>query len=278
VKAKIVYVAMALVIAIPIAAAGVAFAQGPTTVYISPASQTVSPGEVFTVDIFVEPAEPISGVQAALSFDPSLVTANSVVEGDLLNQGGALTAWGMGLPPFPIIDNDAGTITNVANYILAPPPTVSGPGTFITISFTAKEATGTSQLDLSNVIVTNPEAEVLPIDVTGGSVTIEEEGEGCFIATAAYGTSTAAEIDVLRAFRDEVLLESTLGSQLVEWYYQTSPPVADFISEHDVLRTLVRELLVDPVVWVVDAVWAVDAIWVVDVNWAVDAIETLLRD
>jgi len=75
----------------------------------------------------------------------------------------------------------------------------------------------------------------------------------CFIATAAYGTSTAAELDVLRAFRDEVLLESTLGSQLVEWYYQTSPPVADFISEHDVLRTLVRELLVDPVAWLVEA-------------------------
>ena len=79
-------------------------------------------------------------------------------------------------------------------------------------------------------------------------------GEGCFIATAAYGTSTAKELDTLRTFRDEVLLESTVGSQLVEWYYQTSPPVADFISEHQPLRTLVRELLVNPVVWVVDAI------------------------
>ena len=79
-------------------------------------------------------------------------------------------------------------------------------------------------------------------------------GEGCFIATAAYGTSTAKELDTLRTFRDEVLLDSTVGSQLVEWYYQTSPPVADFISEHQPLRTLVRELLVDPVVWVVDAI------------------------
>jgi len=76
---------------------------------------------------------------------------------------------------------------------------------------------------------------------------------GCFIATAAYGTSTAEEIDTLRAFRDEVLLESTVGSQLVEWYYQTSPPVADFISENDVLRTLVRELLVDPIASLVEA-------------------------
>ena len=79
-------------------------------------------------------------------------------------------------------------------------------------------------------------------------------GEGsCFIATAAYGTSTAWELDTLRAFRDEVLLENSLGSQLVNVYYDVSPPVADFVSEHEPLMTLVREFFVDPVVWVVDA-------------------------
>jgi uncharacterized repeat protein (TIGR02543 family) len=75
--------------------------------------------------------------------------------------------------------------------------------------------------------------------------------QGCFIATAAYGTPTAEQIDVLREFRDNVLLESTMGSQFVTLYYQLSPPVADFISESSFLRTLVRELLVDPIVWVV---------------------------
>jgi hypothetical protein len=76
---------------------------------------------------------------------------------------------------------------------------------------------------------------------------------GCFIATAAYGTSTAGEIDTLRAFRDEVLLQNSLGSQSVAFYYEVSPPVADFISQHEPLRTLVRELLVEPVVRVVEA-------------------------
>lgn len=66
------------------------------------------------------------------------------------------------------------------------------------------------------------------------------------------------EIDVLRAFRDEVLLESALGSQLVELYYRTSPPVADFISENSLLRTIVRELVVDPIVLVVEAM---EALW-----------------
>jgi hypothetical protein len=75
----------------------------------------------------------------------------------------------------------------------------------------------------------------------------------CFIATAAYGTPTAEQIDVLREFRDVVLLESTVGSQFVALYYRLSPPIADFIARSDLLRTLVRELLVDPIVWIVEA-------------------------
>jgi len=76
---------------------------------------------------------------------------------------------------------------------------------------------------------------------------------GCFIATAAYGSPTAEQIDVLREFRDVVLLKSTLGSLFVALYYRLSPPVADFIAGNEVLRTLVRELLVDPIVWLVKA-------------------------
>ena len=76
---------------------------------------------------------------------------------------------------------------------------------------------------------------------------------GCFIATAAYGTSTAEQIDVLRDFRDVVLLESIPGSLFVSLYYQFSPPVADFIAGNQFLRTVVRELLIDPIVWVVEA-------------------------
>ena len=76
---------------------------------------------------------------------------------------------------------------------------------------------------------------------------------GCFIATAAYGTPTAKQIDVLREFRDDVLLKSTVGSQFVALYYRFSPPIANVIARHELLRTLVRELVVDPIVHAVEA-------------------------
>jgi hypothetical protein len=70
----------------------------------------------------------------------------------------------------------------------------------------------------------------------------------CFIATAAYGTETASQLDILRDFRDQVLLENALGLRFVEAYYKASPPVAAFIAKNDFLRAVVREALVDPVV------------------------------
>jgi hypothetical protein len=46
---------------------------------------------------------------------------------------------------------------------------------------------------------------------------------------------------------------SAVGSRCVALYYRLSPPIADFIARSDLSRTLVRELLVDPIVWVVEA-------------------------
>jgi hypothetical protein len=63
---------------------------------------------------------------------------------------------------------------------------------------------------------------------------------GCFIATAAYGTPMADEVQVLRDFRDEYLLTNPLGQALVSIYYQVSPSVADFIAGHPELKPMVR--------------------------------------
>jgi hypothetical protein len=70
---------------------------------------------------------------------------------------------------------------------------------------------------------------------------------GCFIATAAYGTTMAVEIDTLRDFRDQYLLANPVGEALVEFYYSISPPIADVLAHDTTLRAVVRSALV-PVV------------------------------
>jgi hypothetical protein len=62
----------------------------------------------------------------------------------------------------------------------------------------------------------------------------------CFIATAAYGTPMAEEIQILREFRDEYLLTNAVGRALVDVYYRVSPPIAEFITEHPSLKPIVR--------------------------------------
>jgi hypothetical protein len=145
----------------------IASADAATAVMVEPASNKVGIGDTFTVDIFVNPDTAIAGAQFNLSFDVSVVTANDVTEGNLLSQGGAPTFFMSGT-----INNVAGTITNVAGAVAARGETVSQPGTFATVSFTAGTAVGTSALDLSNVIVGNLQGQAVPIIVSDGSVTV----------------------------------------------------------------------------------------------------------
>ena len=70
----------------------------------------------------------------------------------------------------------------------------------------------------------------------------------CFIATAAYGSGVANQVEVLREFRDTVLLSSKAGCRLVSLYYRTSPPLADYVSRYEGLRAAVRVGFIGPMV------------------------------
>lgn len=94
------------------------------------------------------------------------------------------------------------------------------------------------------IVVGSIGAATDPNTGTGNNVAPPSSGGGssggCFIATAAFGSYLDPQVVVLRHFRDNVLMQSAPGRAFVKFYYTYSPPVADFIYEHDLLRLLTR--------------------------------------
>ena len=65
-------------------------------------------------------------------------------------------------------------------------------------------------------------------------------GDGCFIATAAYGSYMEPHVKILRDFRDTFLMHTRLGRSFLNAYYRYSPPIANYIAEHSILKAAVR--------------------------------------
>lgn len=78
--------------------------------------------------------------------------------------------------------------------------------------------------------------------ITAGTAS-SDSSSGCFIATAAFGSPIEPQVETLRAFRDQYLMTNAPGKAFVHTYYQLSPPMADFIAQHDTLRSMTRGAL-----------------------------------
>ena len=71
-----------------------------------------------------------------------------------------------------------------------------------------------------------------------------ERGGGCLIATAAYGSEMAPQIQLLREIRDNTVLQTESGTSFMtgfnQFYYSFSPVIADYERENPAFKETVK--------------------------------------
>ena len=111
-------------------------------------------GNTFTLDIRAEKVIDFAGWQFDIAFDPAVLEAIEVNEGDFLKEGGGTTFFQKGT-----IDNATGKITKLSSARLNEDG-VSGTGTLLSVTFTAK-AGGETRLTLDNFQLGSVTGEVI---------------------------------------------------------------------------------------------------------------------
>ncbi len=76
------------------------------------------------------------------------------------------------------------------------------------------------------------------------------EVDWCFVATAAYGSAMANDVEMLRHVRDTLLAKTIVGELAIETYYTFGPALAGVVGESDLLRAIARDVLAPVVAWV----------------------------
>ena len=75
----------------------------------------------------------------------------------------------------------------------------------------------------------------------------EAKGGGCLIATAAYGTELAPQVQFLREIRDNTVMSTSSGMSFMtgfnQLYYSFSPTIADMERENPMFQEVVRAFI-----------------------------------
>ncbi len=166
-------------------------------VSVSPSSMKVSQGQIFTVNITVDPkGNEIYGVQYDLYFDNGILKAISQTQGTFLGQDGAETY---------VFVNETDNTVGIVKYgesRIGVKNGVTSPGILSTISFEVVGTSGKSDLKLSNVKLS---------DATGKSVDAEIEDGVCIVGEAvsepAFKNIKVEEVkEMINANPNEIIL------------------------------------------------------------------------
>lgn len=130
--------------------------------------------------------------------------------------------------------------------------TTANPNALITI-YQARDLDGTESERTAIVMVQSQDqtvAETYKVVFTRSNANQPPETSDCFIATAVFGSYLDPHVHILREFRDNILLSSSVGTYFVNQYYTYSLPIAEVIAQYSFLKAIVR-LILTPIIFAI---------------------------
>ena len=113
-----------------------------------------------------------------------------------------------------------------------------------------QDGTYNMKIGIEGILFTPIAEETVSFDIVVGEASAqpinpyEEEGGGCLIATATYGSEMAPQVQQLRELRDNTMLQTNSGivfmSGFNQFYYSFSPIVADFEREQPIFKEIMK--------------------------------------
>jgi parallel beta-helix repeat protein len=137
-----------------------------SSISISPSTTTVAPGDSFSLDVYIDPAQALTGSQFDLQYS-QLASVFTVNEGDLFTAGDLSTTF-----QYDSIDNAAGLLDNVYAAIVGS-GSITSPGAMATIEMVAGSNTGVMDIGLSDVILSDANSGPAGYTVSNATVLID---------------------------------------------------------------------------------------------------------
>jgi hypothetical protein len=173
-------------------------------------------------------------VTCSLSGDP-VSNASCSISGGVLNATFIVANVAVGAYVITSSGSPAGD-TAVTAFTVIPQPTQ-------TSSSTSSSTTSTT----ASAVTTTTSSTESSTTSTSSSTTTTVPVPQCLIATATYGSALAPEVQLLRNFRDNSLMNTKAGSNFMiafnSLYYSVSPNVASYLHEHWVERAAMKGAL-----------------------------------
>ncbi|MER2514667.1 MAG: cohesin domain-containing protein [Nitrosomonas ureae] len=129
-------------------------------------TQEIKLGDSFSLKVLIEEVVDLFAYQFDISFDKSVLSAQSVTE-DIFLAAGGNTYFAAGS-----VDNSAGWIRFTANTLLGPGPGVTGSGALAVVEFTTV-GVGTSRLMLSDTVLLDSNLSEIVADTQGSEVRVQ---------------------------------------------------------------------------------------------------------